>query len=93
MKQATAEIALAAVLAAGVVGTGIALVTTKHETRLLFQELQELQREQDRLQDEWSALQLEEGMLAAHARIDQKAREELGFVEPQADWIHLEPVP
>lgn len=93
MKRATAEIAIAGILLASLVGTGIALVTTKHQTRLLFQELEALRGEHDRLQDDWSALQVEVTRLATHARIGSIAREELGLVVPDANWIHVESVP
>jgi cell division protein FtsL len=82
MKRVVAEIALAVGLLAGVVGTGVALVTTTHESRSLFRELEELKRERDRLQDDWSALHIEVNTLAGHARIDDFARRELGMVEP-----------
>lgn len=93
MKREIAEIAAAAILVAGIVGTGIALVTTKHESRLLFQELESLRGEHDRLLDDWSALQLEVSTLGAHAKIDRLAREELGMVEPRAHWLYPETQP
>lgn len=93
MKLIVAEIAFAVVLLAGVVGTGVGLVTTTHESRHLFQELELLRREQDRLQDDWSALQLEVSTLAGHARIDMIAREDLGLVEPDARWLYMESIP
>jgi len=88
-----AEIAAAAILVAGIVGTGVALVTTKHQSRLLFQELESLRGEHDRLLDDWSALQLEVSTLGAHAKIDRIAREELGMVEPRAHWLYPESAP
>jgi len=93
VKRVVAEIALAVTLLAGVVGTGVVLVTTTHESRRLFQERELLRYEQDRLLDDWSALQLEVSTLAGHARIDTIAREDLGLVEPDAQWLYLEPVP
>ena len=93
MKREFAEIAAAVLLVAGIVGTGIALVTTKHQSRLLFQELESLRGEHDRLLDDWSALQLEVSTLGAHAKIDRIAREELGMVEPRANWLYPESEP
>ncbi|MDX1563382.1 MAG: cell division protein FtsL [Gammaproteobacteria bacterium] len=89
------EYGAAALLAVGIVATGIAKLTTVHESRQRFAELQELQREQDRLQEEWSALEIEQGMLAAHGRVEQIARDELGFIEPSANrsFVEVLPVP
>jgi cell division protein FtsL len=82
MKRAVTEFVLVAILLAGIVGTSAALVTTTHESRTLFIELEALKREEDRLQDDWSALWIEVGTEARHARIDEFARRELGMVEP-----------
>lgn len=90
MKLFAAEVALAVILVAGVVGTGITLVATIHESRSLFQELEALKREQDRLDDDWSALQLEVSTLAGHARIEEIARNDLGLIEPDEHRIFIE---
>jgi cell division protein FtsL len=93
VKHAVLEIALAVVLLAGVVGSGIELVTTAHESRRLFGELELLRLEGDRLRDEWSALTLEVSTLAGHARIDTIAREQLGLIEPDEHRLYVEVVP
>jgi cell division protein FtsL len=93
VRRALTEIALAGVLIAGVVGTGIALVSTKHQSRILFQELESLRGEHDRLLDDWSALQLEVSTLGAHAKIDEIARNELGLVDPEPHWLYPESAP
>jgi cell division protein FtsL len=93
VKLELAEITAAALLVAGIVGTGAAMVTTKHQSRLLFQELESLRGEHDRLLDDWSALQLEVSTLSAHSKIDRIAREELGMVEPRAHWLYPESGP
>lgn len=91
MTRAIVEITVAAVLAAGIVATGVALVETKRESRALFGELEALRREEDRLLGEWSALQLEVGTLARHDRIDTLARDELGMVDPGPRVHYVEP--
>jgi cell division protein FtsL len=93
VKREFVEITAAAILVAAIVGTGIQMVTTKHQSRLLFQELEALRGEHDRLLDDWSALQLEVSTLGAHAKIDRIARDELGMVEPRAHWLYPEPAP
>lgn len=90
MRLALLEIALAVVLLGGIVSTGMALVSTTHESRQLFRELELLRREQDRLRDEWSALTLEVSHLAGHARIDELARGELGLIEPDEGRLYVE---
>jgi len=82
MKRQGAALWICLLLLACIVGTAAEIVTTVHRSRGLFQELEALRREQDRLQGDWSALQLEVSSLTAHARIDTKARNELGMVDP-----------
>ena len=90
MTRARLETASALLLLGGVVASGVALVTTIHQSRGLFQEREELRSEQDRLQDDWSALSIEVGRLAGHARIDQIAREDMGFVDPPPAGLYTE---
>ena len=74
---------LAAVLAlaAATVVSGLAVVRAKHQARQLFAELEEINREHDRLLVDWSRLTLELGSLATHANIETRAREH-DLVEP-----------
>jgi cell division protein FtsL len=69
-------------LAAGVVASGLWLIQAKHEARLLFVELEALNREQDRLQVEWGQLQIEQSTWSMHPRIESLAREELELAMP-----------
>lgn len=93
MKRLAIELSVVFCLLAGIVATGVSLVKTTHESRLLFQELEDLRREEDRLQDDWSALELEVATLAGHASIDRVARDELGMIEPGEGRIYVELVP
>lgn len=63
--------------------SAIGVVQSKHESRALMNELQQLRVEQDRLDSEWSQLQLEESAWANHGRIEQIARARLGMREPE----------
>jgi cell division protein FtsL len=63
--------------------SAVGVVQAKHESRALLNELQHLRVEQDRLDTEWSQLQLEESAWANHGRIEQIARERLGMREPE----------
>ena len=62
--------------------TALAVVVVKHDSRKLFVELQALEQERDRLNVEWSQLQLEEGAWSSHARIEPLARERLNMHVP-----------
>lgn len=66
-----------------VVASALAVVRVKHENRAAVTELTQLNAEKERLEMEWSQLQLEEATLAHHARIEKLAREQLGMVEPR----------
>jgi cell division protein FtsL len=63
--------------------SAIGVVQAKHESRARLNELQQLRVEQDRLETEWSQLQLEESAWANLGRIEQIARERMGMREPQ----------
>jgi cell division protein FtsL len=84
-RQLLAAVALAALVTASAVWT----VATEHESRRLFVELEELRREQDRLQSDWWRLQLEQSTWATHARIESTARDRLGLSEPSQERVRV----
>jgi cell division protein FtsL len=69
--------------------SAIALVYTKHESRSLFVELEQLTSERDELNIEWGQLQIEQSTWATHARIEQVALEELALKRPKSTEIYL----
>jgi cell division protein FtsL len=69
--------------------SAIALVYTKHESRKLFVELEQLTTERDELNIEWGQLQIEQSTWATHARIERVALEELALKRPQSTEIYL----
>ena len=69
--------------------SAIALVYTKHESRNLFVELEQLTTERDELNIEWGQLQIEQSTWATHARIERVAMEELSLKRPNATEIYL----
>ncbi len=81
------ELVLAAALAVAVVGSGLALIRAEHDARQLFVELEGLNREFDRLQIDWRQLQIEQGMLATHSRIESIARDRLNLEAPAAAQV------
>jgi cell division protein FtsL len=72
--------------------SALAVVRTKHENRALVSERDELRKERQRLEMEWSQLQLEEATLAHHGRVEKIAREQLDMTEPR-DYVIVEATP
>ena len=95
MRSQLLELGTALVLAASAVASGVWIVAAKHESRQLFAELQELEREQDRLQIDWGRLQIEQSMRAANAQIESLARGRLELEEPRDSQVKIivEPAP
>jgi len=71
-------------LAVLVMISAIAVVQVKHRNRELTTELDQLRVEHERLDMEWSQLQLEQATLAQHGRVDTLARTQFGMIEPPA---------
>ena len=71
-----------AVLSILVLFSAAAVIYAKFQNRMLYAELQRLQREHDRMLVQWDRLQLEESAFATHGRIEELARERLGM-----DWV------
>ena len=67
--------------------SAIGLVYSKHQTRKLFVELQQLKKEVISLNTEWGRLQLEQSAWSDHGRIERIARERLGMVNPEAEQV------
>jgi cell division protein FtsL len=73
---------LGVALAVAVVGSAVAAVDARHQARQRFIELQALHRDRDELNIEWRQLQIERSTWAAHARVEQLAREKLDMAVP-----------
>lgn len=85
----TRPLLMLTVLAIVCVVSAIALVYTKHESRNLFVELEQLTRERDELDIEWGRLQIEQSTWATHGRIERVALEELALIRPKSTEIYL----
>jgi len=72
----------ATVVAALLFGSSLGVVFSTHEARLLFVELQGLQKVRDELNTEWGRLQLEQSTWATHGRIETTANNQLDMVIP-----------
>jgi len=78
---------LLAVLAA----CALALVTSQHQARKLYVELQKEQDAAKQIEVEWGQLQLEQSTWATHARVEKLAVQSLGMRVPPASRIQVVP--
>ncbi|MCC7258617.1 MAG: cell division protein FtsL [Gammaproteobacteria bacterium] len=69
--------------------SAVAAVYAKHENRKLFTESQALTAERDRLEVEWSRLQIEQSTWSTHARVEQLARGEMHMRSPVPAELRL----
>ncbi len=79
------DIALAAVLMV----CALAVVNAQHRARTMFVELEALKKEARNQEVEWGKLQLEQGTLTSHARVEAMAKTQLGLTTPPLDRIWL----
>jgi cell division protein FtsL len=76
-------------LIAAVLASAVAAVYAKHENRKLFTELQVLTDERDRLEVDWSRLQIEQSTWSTHARVEQLARSQMHMRSPRPDEFRV----
>jgi cell division protein FtsL len=81
------QLAITAFLLLLVMGSAFAVVYSKHESRRLFVELQQVRKQIDELDIDWGRLQLEQSAWSAHGRIESIARKRLGMKLPDADEV------
>jgi cell division protein FtsL len=67
----------------------LAVVNAQHRARTLFIELDALKSEARDLEVEWGKLQLEQGTLTSHARVETLAKTHLGLITPPLDKVWL----
>jgi cell division protein FtsL len=69
--------------------SAMAVIYTKHESRRLFVDLEQLTTDRDELNIEWGQLQIEQSTWATHARIEKVATEDLALVRPKSTEIYV----
>lgn len=74
-------------LAVAVIVISMVVIETRHNSRLLFAELQVARGERDALNIEWGQLLLEEGTWSEHRRVEAMARTRLDMSIPGRDRI------
>ena len=80
---------LSAILAAAVLTTALSVVQASHRCRQYFAQLQTLETEQWRMQEQWGRLLLEQSTWASHHRVEQLARKELDMRLPSTDELEV----
>jgi cell division protein FtsL len=70
------------VLALALFGSSLGVVFSTHQARVLFVELQGLQKVRDEMNTQWGRLQLEQSTWATHGRIEKIANNKLDMVIP-----------
>ena len=87
MKSSRQLLVIVTVLFTLVLASAILLVYSKHQSRKVFVELQQLKRQVDGLNTEWSQLQLEQSAWSGHGRIEEVARKKLAMILPESDQV------
>ena len=77
------------ILLAALTACALALVTSQHQARKLYVELQKEQDLAKQLDVEWGQLQLEQSTWATHARVEKLAVRALGMRVPAANRIQV----
>jgi len=78
-------------LLAALAACALALVTSQHQARKLYVELQKEQELAQQLEVEWGQLQLEASTWATHARVEKLATRALGMRVPPASRVQVVP--
>ncbi|HEY7658431.1 MAG TPA: cell division protein FtsL [Burkholderiales bacterium] len=78
-------------LAAALVAGALALVTSQHQARKLYVELQKEQELAKQLEVEWGQLQLEASTWSTHARVERLATRALGMRVPPPTRVRVVP--
>ncbi len=81
--------ALFATLVIACLGSAVGVVYAKHQSRKLFMAFSALIDERDRLEVDWSRLQMEQSTWSTHARVEQLAREQMHMRNPKPEEVEL----
>jgi cell division protein FtsL len=77
------------ILLTAVMVSAITVVWTRHQSRVLFVQLTQLQSQRDNLNIEYGQLELEQATWAEPRRIDDEARTKLAMFTPRPQDIRL----
>ncbi len=65
-----------------VLGSALTVIYVKHQSRVLFADLREIQKQQDQQIIRWGRLQLQNTTLATHSNVELRARKDLKMRVP-----------
>lgn len=82
-----------AVLVLAVMWSALAVIQSSHACRQLYAQLQDLQSQQWRMQEQYGRLLLEESTWAGYHRIEQVAQKRLGMRRPAVAEVMLGTAP
>lgn len=77
------------VLWLAVLASAIAVARARHEARTLFVQLEQLSAERDRLNIEWSQLQLEQSAWSNHGFVERVASDRLRMTLPRPEEVRI----
>jgi cell division protein FtsL len=80
------------VLFAALLACALAVVTSQHQARKLYVQLEKEQELAKQLEVEWGQLQLEQSTWAMHARIETIASRQLGMRVPPPSRLQVVPL-
>ena len=68
-----------------VIVSALAVAYSAHQTRNMYRELQQLEKDHDDLEHEYEKLLLEQSAHTDYGRLDQLAHDELAMIAPASD--------
>jgi cell division protein FtsL len=77
------QITWVALLLVLVLGSALTVIYVKHESRVLFSDLRNVQKKQDQEIIAWGRLQLQNSTLATHSNVESRARKTLNMKLPE----------
>lgn len=78
-------------LFAAVLVSALLAVQARHQSRVVFADIQSLEQRRDALNEEWARLQLEQSTWAMANRIESLARTKLDMRSPKPEQLVLVP--
>lgn len=78
-------------LFAAVLVSALLVVQARHQSRIVFTEIQSLEQKRDVLNEQWARLQLEQSTWAMANRIESLARTKLDMRSPKPEQLVLVP--
>lgn len=85
------KLTLLGILLGAVLISALLVVLARHESRVVFADIQALETRRDALHEEWGRLQLEQSTWAMANRIESLARTDLDMQSPTPEQLVLVP--